>query len=150
MKELNTISYFDIDDYEIVIRQIQDMDYKIYYIDGKKTSTIEELFVWIKERLPLDPPLSGSVNFDAFVDSLWGGLDNQDYERVAIVWGYPNELMKQDKNRFEKLVQCMNEVAKELLLEEYGVDKLITLKIFLFGKGPMFSRFCVKKLGAKK
>lgn len=143
MKELNAIYYFDIDDYEIVVRHIEDMDYKIYYIDGKKASTIEELFVWIKERLPLDPQLSESVNFDAFVDSLWGGLDNQDYERVAIVWKYPNELIKQDKNIFEKLVQCINQVAKELLLEECGGDKLITLKTFLFGKGSMFSKFCV-------
>ncbi|WP_251862290.1 barstar family protein [Clostridium sp. Marseille-Q2269] len=143
MKELNTIFYFDIDDYEFAIRQIEDMDYKIYYINGERISTIDELFVCIKDRLPLDPPLSGNVNFDAFVDSLWGGLDNQDYEKIVIFWQYPNELMKQDKKRFEKLIQCINEVAKELLLEQYGVDNPIILKTFLFGKGAMFSKFCI-------
>lgn len=48
LKESNIIFYFDIDDFESVIKQIKDMGYKIYYIDGKKTNTIEKLFIWMK------------------------------------------------------------------------------------------------------
>ncbi len=138
MKELNTISYFDIDDFEIVISQIQDMGYKIYYINGKETTTIEELFLWIKNEFPLDPPLSGNVNFDAFVDSLWGGLDNKNDEKVAIVWKYTNELIKRDKYRFEKFLECIKEVAKTLTVEEYGINKPVILKMLLFDNGELF------------
>lgn len=134
MKESNIISYFDIGDFEIVTKQIKDMGYKIYYIDGKKANTIEKLFVWIKDTFPLDPPLSGKVNLDAFVDSLWGGLDNQDHEKVSIVWVYSNELKKQDEDMFYKLLECIKDVAKGITSEEYGVDKSVILKLFLFDK----------------
>ncbi len=134
MKESNIISYFDIGDFEIVTKQIKDMGYKIYYIDGKKANTIEKLFVWIKDTFPLDPPLSGKVNLDAFVDSLWGGFDNQDHEKVSIVWVYSNELKKQDEDMFYKLLKCIKDVAKGITSEEYSVGKAVKLKAFLFDK----------------
>lgn len=134
MKESNIISYFDIDDFESVTKQIKDMGYKIYYIDGKKANTIKKLFIWIKDTFPLDPPLSGKVNLDAFVDSLWVGLDSQDYEKVSIVWRYPNELIKQDEDMFYKLLECIKDVAKGIISEEYSTDKLVILKTFIFDK----------------
>ena len=140
LKESNIISYFDIDDFESVIKQIKDMGYKIYYIDGKRTNTIEKLFIWIKDTFPLDPPLSGKVNLDAFVDSFWGGLYEQKYEKVSIVWRYPNELVKQDENMFYKLLECIKDIAKGITSGEYGVDKSVILKTLLFDSGTMPSK----------
>ncbi|MEW8955176.1 barstar family protein [Clostridium sp.] len=141
MKELNTISYFDISYTDSVIKNIQDMNYKIYNIDGNIITTMEDLFVLIKEEFPQDPPLSGRVNFDALTDSLWGGFEGQDAEKAAIIWGNPNKLMDFDKYRFEKLIQCIEELAETLTIKEYGIDKPTVLKLVLLGEGPLFSRF---------
>lgn len=141
MKELNAISYFDIDNYELVINQIQDMDYKVYYIDGTKIFTMEDFFCLIKDILPLDPPLSGIVNFDAFEDSFSAGIDQSEYNKVALVFQRPEELMKQD--RFDVLIECLEDITKQLMREDCYNHKLTTLRTLFFGKGK---KFCDRKL----
>lgn len=141
MKKKDIFSCYDINDYEIMTSEMQDKGYKMFYINGKEICTIKKFFSYIKDIFPLDPPLSGSVNFDAFIDSLWSGLDNQEADKIAIIWKYPNELMSQDMDGFEKLVQCIFEVAENLSSEEYGSNKLIVLKVFFLGKGPFFTRW---------
>ena len=140
---LNTISYINIKDADSVAKYLQGVGCKVYKIDGNKISNMEELFGWIKEKFPQDPPLSGNVNFDALVDSLWGGFDGQCEEKVAIIWTNPTELMEQDKVRFDVLIECIDELAKTLSLDSYGVDKHISLKTILLGEGSLFSRFSI-------
>lgn len=140
MKEFNAISYFDTDDYESVIEQIQKMNYKIYHIDGRNISTMEEFFGFIKDTFPLDPPLSGRVNFDAFADSFSTGIDQSEYARVAIVFEKSEEFIKEDK--FDVFVRCMEDITCQLVQEDYWLNKKTVLRTFLFGNGARFSRIC--------
>jgi hypothetical protein len=40
----------------------------------------------VRDTVPLDPPLSGDDNWDAFLDSLRGGIEEAPGDRIAIVW----------------------------------------------------------------
>lgn len=133
------ISFFDIDDYESVLKQIQKMQYKIYYIDGTNISTMEDFFNLIKNVLPSDPPATGVVNFDGFTDSLWGGVHDLPDDRVAIAWKNPEALM--GHHRFEEFLDCIKIVTNELVSEECHIIKPTILRTFLFGKGERFLRF---------
>lgn len=141
MKELNAVSYILIDDVDIVKTFIKEMGYQIFNIDGTKITTIEEFFIWVKNELPQDPPLSGKVNFDAFVDSLWGGIDSFGEEKIAIIWTNPTKIMNLDKGKFKTLIACLEELSRTLTLEEYGVEKPILLKTILLGEGEEFLKF---------
>jgi hypothetical protein len=135
------VSYIDIQDIEEITDYLKNMEYQIYSINGCKLVTIEDIFLWIKNELPQDPPLSGKVNFDALVDSLWGGFDELDEEKVAILWSNPKETINKDKTRYETLIDCFEEIAKTLTMKEYGIEKPISLKTVLLDKGKLYSRF---------
>jgi hypothetical protein len=118
-----------------------------YFIDNKEKDALftylkdkmYKIFNWAKNTLPQDPPLSGNVNFDALVDSLWGGFDSLGEEKVAIVWHNSNSIINHDKVKFEILLECFEELGNSLMLEEYGIDKPIKLKVIFLGVGSMFS-----------
>lgn len=40
----------------------------------------------VKAAVPLDPPIQGDDSWDAFSDSLWGGLDSLETRGVALLW----------------------------------------------------------------
>ncbi len=141
MKLLDAVSYIDIQDVDVITDYVKDMGYHIYSIDGCKFTTMEDIFIWIKNELPQDPPLSGKVNFDALTDSLWGGFDELGEEKVVILWSNPNETMNKDKARYDILIDCLEELAKTLTMNEYGIEKPISLKTVLLGEGRLYSRF---------
>lgn len=131
MKLLSAVSYIDIQDIDVITDYLKNMGYQIYSIDGCKLVTIEDFLLWIKNELPQDPPLSGKVNFDALIDSLWGGFDELGEEKVTILWSNPKEAINKeainkDKTRYDILTNCFEELAKILTMKEYGIEKLIS------------------------
>ncbi|ACD24905.1 barstar family protein [Clostridium botulinum] len=138
MKLLNGICCISSKDNSYVYKDLEDTGYNMHNIKGNDIKSIEDLFKWFKKELPQDPPLSGRVNFDALVDSLWGGFDYQGKEKVAIIWTNPMKLIKKDKDRFRILIECLKELTETLTLEEYGINKPIFLKIILVEDDNLF------------
>jgi Barstar (barnase inhibitor) len=139
LKELKFTYFIDNKEKDALFTYLKDKMYKIYEINGDEVSTIQKFFNWAKNTLPQDPPLSGNINFDALVDSLWGGFDSLGEEKVAIVWYNSNSIINHDKVKFEILLECFEELGNSLMLEEYGIDKPIKLKVIFLGVGSMFS-----------
>ena len=69
----------------------------------------------VKAVLPLDPPLVGDDNWDALSDSLWGGLDNVDAERIVIIW--PQAHLDASRE-LQTAAEVLDEVALSLGDEE--------------------------------
>ncbi|CRK84587.1 barstar family protein [Neobacillus massiliamazoniensis] len=113
---------------------------KFYIIRLNGSNILDEITFFkgiVSQKIPLDPPLSGNVNYDSFTDSLWGGIEGLHSEKVAIIWSNFNKMLDKGLNDFLKISECICNIAEELIPEngaEYDVD----LKIFLLGEGDNF------------
>jgi hypothetical protein len=90
----------------------------------------------VKQKVPLDPPLSGRVNWDALSDSLWHGLAAQPQRHVAICWLDAHLFLHRDPAGFHIAVEVFQDVAL-MLREETRLrgTALPTLLVLLFGAG---------------
>lgn len=109
-----------------------------YEINGENIKDIKQFFKSIVNILPLDPPMSGNVNLDAFIDSLWGGLDNLGADRVAILWTHVNNMLEYGFSDLIKIIDCFESLAVQLATAKFGLSKPIALQIFLIGSGDNF------------
>lgn len=91
----------------------------------------------VTQTIPLDPPLSGNVHYDALRDSLWGGIEGLHSEKVAIIWSNFNTMLSKGLPDYLKISQCIYNVA-EGLNPDYGAEYDVDLKIFLLGEGDNF------------
>jgi hypothetical protein len=70
---------------ERLVEELRAAGWRVYLLPlgiGDKTAFFEA----VKAVLPLDPPLVGNRSWEALSDSVWGGLDGIDANRIAIVW----------------------------------------------------------------
>ncbi len=68
----------------------------------------------MKATFPMDPPLVGNDHWDAFSDSLFGGLDELDAKQVVLVW-MNSELMEQKANGdYQIALECLGDVCEIL------------------------------------
>jgi hypothetical protein len=69
------ISCVETRSYWQLVQSLRQEAFKVLELDGETITDAQSLFAEINRKLPLDPPLSGRVNWDALSDSLWGGLE---------------------------------------------------------------------------
>jgi hypothetical protein len=93
----------------------------------------------VNQRIPLNPPLSGKVHYDAFHDSMWGGLSDLGYKKVALIWTDFNKMLESGLNDFLSIAGSFYFIAEQVTHLEYGINQAVDLKIFLIGKGENFS-----------
>lgn len=141
MRELGAVSFVHRDELESVIDYCNNKKYRIFFIDGTQVITLADFFYWIKTTMPQDPPLSGRINFDALVDSLWGGLESSGESKIAVIWIDVNKFMDCEDNRFDLLCECFEELSTTLRLESYGVEQPVMLNVILLGQGEEFHSF---------
>ncbi|MBP0723837.1 barstar family protein [Bacillus sp. RG28] len=84
------------------------------------------------------PPLRRNVHYDAFNDSLWGGLSEISSEKVALIWTDFNKLLDEGFNDFLQISECIYKIAEDLTHTEYGIDHEVKFKVFLLGEGKNF------------
>ncbi len=123
---------------ELLINNLIGNGFKVYTLNGKNISNVHNFFQEAIKVLPQDPPLGGRTNLDSFVDSIWGGMDEAGYDRVAIIWEKSNNIINKSPNDLSKIVQCFEELSDSFKTVEYGLDKPIILKVFLLGSGDAF------------
>jgi len=124
-----------------LIEILKGENYHIINLNGKNIYDEITFFKEIvNQSLPLDPPLSlsGNVNYDAFNDSLWGGLSEISSEKVALIWTDFNKMLDKGFNDFLQISDCIYTIAENLTHTEYGIDHEVELKVFLLGEGKNF------------
>ena len=117
---------------------LQRESYELLEIDDGNIEDADSFFQAIRDTLPLDPPLSGVVNWDAFCDSVWGGLYELGEPRVAIMWTRVERMFAHGLPDLLAVVNCFRDVAIGVNNPNYG--PIIELHVFLLGEGDNFKR----------
>lgn len=107
-------------------------------IDGTEVRDARSFFVQARKALPLDPPLSGAVNWDAFSDSLWEGLDGLSKPRVALIWKAAHKMLDGSLPDLLTAADSLSGVARSVRDPSTGIATPTELLLFLVGTGPNF------------
>lgn len=67
-----------------------------------------------RQFVPLDPAISGRVNWDALADSLWSGLDGLAPGSIAIVWRGAERLQHAEPRAFAIASDILTSTAAQL------------------------------------
>jgi len=92
--------------------ELSDQQFTVYSIERPLNAV--DFFAQAKKRFPLDPPISGAVHWDAFADSISGGLDANPKSRIALVIQDATPFQVSHKPDFEMALECLCEAAKEV------------------------------------
>jgi hypothetical protein len=110
----------------------------IFELNGKEIYDAKSFFIAAKLVLPMDPPLSGKVNWDAFSDSLWYGIDNLNQQKIAVLWKQADNMMNLEARNFQIAVECFEDVATSIVEESNEKNLKSDILIFLFGTSDDF------------
>jgi hypothetical protein len=118
--------------------ELRSHKYCIYELNGHDIQDAHSFFHKIKEILPLDPPLSGNVHWDAFRDSVRGGIDRLCESKVAVVWTSVENMLGQGLADLCLATQYFGEVSSDVLVSTKGTEQPVRLITFLVGVGNNF------------
>jgi hypothetical protein len=141
LKNLPTINFVRQESLEILRDSLGKKGFRVFQMDGTDVKDARSFFKKIVNVFPQDPPLSGKCNWDAFTDSLWGGLDELAQERVAFIWTRVEKMFEFGIPDLFTAIECFKDVASSVSNPEYGISKPVELYIFLVGNGQNFKLF---------
>jgi hypothetical protein len=78
-------------------------------VDGKGL-----FFAAVKAVLPLNPPVKGNEKWDALSDSLFGGLDEIEAKKIAVIWPDAALMAARDPQEFATAISVLSDVATSL------------------------------------
>lgn len=129
---------------------LQAHGFRIFKLDGARTVSAESFFLAVKESLPLSPDLSGRVNWDALVDSLFEGLSEQQEQKFSIVWSDVDAMLSRNVSDFFWAVHSLYQVALDLNSPRSGLKKTVELTVVLLGTGDNFPTIESEQSGARR
>lgn len=137
-ERLRSVNFVD----EVYLSELKDnlhqQGYFIYEINGKEIIDAQSFFLEIKTKLPQDPALSGKVHWDAFIDSVWAGLEELGKNKVAFIWTHAENMLKQGLPDLILAVECLKNLSSDLSDAKTGIPNPTHLITFLVGKGDNF------------
>lgn len=142
-EKMSIISYVDFRSFDSLNQSLDQNGFRIFQLQGVKDAP--SLFAEIKRKLPLDPGLSGKIHWDAFADSLTGGLFELGNKRVAILWLGTNHMAERVPTDFQIAVSCFAQVAKNVANPTSGEVDRVLLLLFLIGEGVSFRPFMAEE-----
>jgi hypothetical protein len=103
--------------------ELESNGFKLFSI-GSPTDA-PEFFAQAKNEYPLDPKISGDVHWDAFSDSLWGGLDACSESKIALVIRDATVFSEGCPKDYDIALDCMSDAAREVEAEKQneGMEK---------------------------
>jgi hypothetical protein len=100
-------------DLSMISKQLVDSGWQVFILpEGIKDR--KSFFDGIRRVVPLDPPVRSDRSWEALSDSLWGGLDSLDEDKVAIIWEGSAEMAKADRDDFEIATGILSDLTKSL------------------------------------
>lgn len=124
-----------------LINELVQNDYYIYQLNGENIYDSKTFYNICIDVLPTDPPLAkkDSPNFDAFSDSIRGGISEQESDKVAVIWTKAQNIANNNLNDLFRIIQIFYDISTSLS-EDY-FDRTIDLLIFLVDNGQNFPVF---------
>ncbi len=118
----------------------------VFELIGESIEDAQSFFAKAHNLFPQDPPLGSRVNWDAFLDSLRGGLANLEEKRVAFIWTNAEKMLGHGIADLFIAAECFQQLASDVATTEYGLSEPIELLIFLIGEGDNFKAFGLSKI----
>lgn len=117
--------------------------YHVFILDGAEVTDEASFFAKVGEQLPQDPTLGRCPNWDAFIDSVWGGLASLPEDRVALVWTHAERMLEQGLPDLLEAASCFESLAGRLKsrVTDEGCFRPVVLNVFLVGTGDNFPIF---------
>jgi hypothetical protein len=101
---------------DTICAELAAQGFTLFAID--KPSDTSGFFSLVKSAFPLDPPISGRIHWDAFDDSLWGGLDEVESGKVALVVRDAVSFRTSNYEDFQLAIEIIERVASEVQQEK--------------------------------
>lgn len=86
--------------------------FNVIYLDTSGIDDLEMIYKRIIRVLPLDPPLSGNVHWDAFTDSVSGGIKNG---RFVLFWTGIATVVNNNLDAYTTIIAELNSVHECLM-----------------------------------
>jgi len=88
-----------------LISELVQNEYSIYQLNGEEIYDLKTFYNQCIEILPQNPPLTkgSSVNLDAFMDSIWEGISEQESDKIAIIWTKTENIAKHNLSDLLKI-----------------------------------------------
>ncbi len=141
---LRTINCVNFQSVSKVKSFLSQRGFYIFELDGEHVKDAQSFFREAVNLFPQDPQLSGSVNWDAFLDSLWGGLDKLGKGRVAFIWTKVEKMLVHGLPDLLVAVECFSQLASDVNNTETGITCRVELLVFLIGEGDNFKPFYIE------
>ncbi|MAT38747.1 MAG: hypothetical protein CL946_04005 [Ectothiorhodospiraceae bacterium] len=102
---------------EQLCRELTSQGYSVFEV-GKPTDE-RDFLQQARLKYPLDPPISGNVHWDAFADSIWGGLDACCSPKIVLVVRDASDLRRNNPSEFALAIDSMLEAMEGVEAEKH-------------------------------
>ncbi|MER5804921.1 MULTISPECIES: barstar family protein [Streptomyces] len=110
---------------------IAQQGYRVYSITTADGSGRAAFFNAVRAALPLDPPVVSSRSLDALSDSLWGGIQSTDDQKIAIIWEDSSRFFEGSPEEFEDACSVLAEVAESLADRTFTAGQPKQVRVFV-------------------
>ena len=124
---LRRIPDFDL---ELGGRELADQGWQVFRLP-KEIKNKQEFIQAVRAVLPLEPALVGDDNWDAFSDSLWGGLGNLSMKKIAIIWPRSLRFATTEPEQFDIAKGILSDLIESLADIEATVGNVKEVLIIL-------------------
>lgn len=100
------------------IDDIEKNGFSIIEIDNKNASNLSMFYEELISILPIGIPLSGAVHWDAFLDSVWEGITEQESKKIALIWNNAQVMLNERLADFLSLVDVFTQLSRMLTAED--------------------------------
>lgn len=99
----------------------------MYELDSRKS--IEDFYTKIISLIPIGIPLSGQVHWDAFLDSAWEGITEENLFKTCIIWYNPNLIIEKNLIDFITIISNLIDLSRLLTTENIEFQFLVVLVV---------------------
>ncbi|TKY81329.1 barstar family protein [Pectobacterium polonicum] len=104
-----SLNFFQTNELDTLSHEYAENGYVIINSCFSQVKNIYDVFDEIKISLPLDPPLHSRCNFDAFSDSMFGGLDSLENDKVCVFLVDIKKALRNDSKNYHILLDIFSD-----------------------------------------
>ena len=138
LDNLRIITWIRAEDYPLLHTTLQQLGCSIFELDGQRITDFPSFFSQARSSLPQDPPLGPYPQWDAFSDSLWGGLLALNSALAVVIWRDVDRMFEGGIPDLFIALECFQDVARGIAQKAPGSTDDLSLNVFLLGKGANF------------
>lgn len=136
--DLPVVNCINSESLERLRQFLRQNNWRVFEIDGSDIEDKPSLLAKVADHLPHEPDLIARDSWDAWVDTLWGGLAGLNEERVAFVWTHAERMLVRGLPDLLTAVECIQNLASDVSTADYGFPRPMLLRLFLVGEGDNF------------